>query len=135
MQFCFQEYEDQSSAEAKFVKDLDRYDMIFQVNIFSWLNFAMKVNCTSVFFLLRKYKGLFTVTGTHYNILGTVLGVGQSETTPLAYPKGAPWTCAPHFRSNFIHFMQFSGGKWPNNRLPSPPLQLALPPGKSWIRH
>ena len=40
MQFCFQEYEDQSSAEAKFVKDLDRFDMIFQVNIFSWLNFA-----------------------------------------------------------------------------------------------
>ena len=30
---CFfrQEYEDQSSSEAKFVKDLDKFDMILQV--------------------------------------------------------------------------------------------------------
>ena len=32
MDFLFQEYEHQSSKEARFVKDLDRFDMIFQAH-------------------------------------------------------------------------------------------------------
>ena len=38
-------------------------------------------------------------------------------------PRGRPLL----FRSNFLIFKQFSGKKWPNNRL--------APHGKSWIRH
>ena len=30
---CLQEYENQSTAEAKFVKDLDKFDMILQVKL------------------------------------------------------------------------------------------------------
>ena len=64
----------------------------------------------------------------------TSLGICREHSNHWRIQKERTW------HTVWIQFLSFScnfGGKWPDNRLPTPPLELHPPPltGESWICH